>query len=142
MALHIRVNCPPFADAIEALAEGLVLLNVVLMSKAEEHGHEVPRLYESKATYRRERPGQEFWKGALDALGVAETLSGDCEDLASYRAAELRYMDDEQARVVILRTERGTFHAVVERADGTIEDPSRICVELEARRGGKRSKVR
>jgi len=142
MSLHIRVNCPPIPEAIEALAEGLVGLNVVLMRMAEENGHEVPRLYESRATYRRERRGQEFWKGALDALGVAETLEGDCEDLASYRAAELRYMDDEPARVVILRTERGTFHAVVERGDGTIEDPSRICVELETRRGGQRTTVR
>ena len=137
MALHVRINLPASIPAIEALAEGLVLLNVVLMNEAYKLGQDVPRLYESRARYRREKPGHEFWKGALDALGVAETLEGDCEDLAAYRAAELRFFDGELAHVRIVRTERGSFHAVVQREDGRYEDPSRIAVELEQRRGGK-----
>jgi hypothetical protein len=104
------------------------------MEEAERLGQAVPRLYESRARYRREKPGHEFWKGALDALGVAESMTGDCEDLAAYRAAELRFFDGEPARVRIVRTERGSFHAVVERGDGTLEDPSRIAVELERER--------
>lgn len=49
---------------------------------------------------------------------------GDCEDLASYRAAELR-LGGESCRVVVRRTGPRVLHAVVERADGRIEDPSK-----------------
>lgn len=132
MALHVRVEVPPVPEAIEAMAEGLVRLNVVLMRIADERGVELPPLYESGIVYRREPPGREWWESALDVLGTAKVREGDCEDLANYRAAELRYFEGEHARTVIVRTERGSFHAVVRRADGTIEDPSRICLRLEA----------
>lgn len=49
---------------------------------------------------------------------------GDCEDLASYRCAELR-LAGESCRVIVKRTGPNVLHAVVERADGRIEDPSR-----------------
>lgn len=137
MALHVRIDVPPFPAAIEAVAEGLVRLNMVLFEFAEDKGVSVPELYESGIVYRREKPGNEWWESALDALGVVTMKSGDCEDLASYRAAELRYFEGEPARVVILTTPRGSFHAVVRREDGTIEDPSRICLDIEAERKGK-----
>jgi len=132
--LHVRVNVPPIPAALEALAEGLVLLNVALFDEAERRGGEIPELYESNVVYRREPPGREWWETAIDAIGLASKRSGDCEDLASYRAAELRFYDGEPARVKIIRTRRGSFHAVVERGDGSIEDPSRIAVELERQR--------
>jgi hypothetical protein len=138
MTLHVRIMCPPIPEAIEGVAEGLVRLNVALMRFADERGVSLPPLYESGIRYRREPRGREWWESAEDLLGVASKLSGDCEDLAAMRAAELRYWDGEPARVVIQRTARGTFHAVVERADGTIEDPSRILVEQE--RARERSK--
>jgi hypothetical protein len=139
MTLHVRIMCPPIPEAIEGVAEGLVRLNVALMRFADERGVVLPPLYESGIRYRREPKGREWWESAEDLLGVATNLSGDCEDLAAMRAAELRYWEGEPARVVIQRTSRGTFHAVVERADGTIEDPSRILVEQErARERGKR----
>jgi len=49
---------------------------------------------------------------------------GDCEDLAAWRAAELR-IAGEPARVVVVRSAPGVLHAVVRRANGRIEDPSR-----------------
>lgn len=137
MSLHVRINVPPVPACIEAMAEGLVRLNVELMRIADERGVELPPLYESGIVYRREAPGREWWESSLDMLGMAKVREGDCEDLANYRAAELRYFDGEQARTVIKRTERGSFHAVVERADGSIEDPSRICIMLERERKGR-----
>jgi hypothetical protein len=131
MALHVRIMCPPIPEAIEALAEGLVRLNVALMRFADEKGVELPPLYESGIKYRREPTGREWWESADDVVGLAAKKSGDCEDLAAYRAAELRYYEGEVARVAILRTSRGSFHAVVEREDGTLEDPSKILVEEE-----------
>lgn len=142
MALHVRINCPPIPEAIEALCEGLVRLNVALMRFADERGVSLPPLYESGIVYRREPRGQEWWESAEDVASLATKRSGDCEDLAAFRAAELRYWEGEMARVVILRTSRGSFHAVVEREDGTIEDPSRILVEQERVRGGAAEEVR
>ena len=136
MALHGRVEVPPYPEAIEAMAEGIVRLNIVLMRMAwEKGGIELPPLYESGAVYRREAPGGEWWESAIDVLDMAQVKEGDCEDLANYRTAELRYFEREaRARTVILRTQRGSFHAVVRRSSGVIEDPSRICLALERRR--------
>jgi hypothetical protein len=129
MALHVRINVPAFPSAIEAVAEGLVLLNMALMEYADERGVELPPLYETNVRYQREPRGREWWESAVDVLGVVADRSGDCEDLAAFRAAELRYYEGEDAaRVRIVRTRRGSFHAVVERADGSIEDPSRVLV--------------
>lgn len=135
MALHVRVEVPPFPEAIEALCEGLVLLNCVLFESAAEQGVLMPSLYDTHVKYRRERPGREFWETARDVLGVANDGEGDCEDLANYMSAWYRvFGDDEDARTVILRTSRGTFHAVVQRGDGSLEDPSRILVNMERER--------
>lgn len=129
--LHVTMNVPPIPEAIEAVLEGVVRLNIALMRFADERGVELPPLYSSGVRYRREPRGREWWQSAPDVLAVATRRSGDCEDLAAYRAAELRYWDGELARVVILRTARGSFHAVVEREDGTLEDPSRVLVDIE-----------
>jgi hypothetical protein len=132
MALHVRINVPAFPAAIEAVAEGLVLLNLVLMEYAADGGVELPPLYETNVRYRREPRGREWWENATDVLGVVSDRSGDCEDLSAFRAAELRFTgEDPDAFVRILRTKRGTFHAVVERGDGSIEDPSEILVYQE-----------
>ncbi len=138
--LHVRVNVPPVPEAIEAAVEGIVRLNCWYMEQADEHGVATPRLYhpECGIVYRREPAGQEWWESAADALGVITSRSGDCEDLAAYRAAELRtFFGDPDACVRIVRTRRGTFHAIVQRGDGTFEDPSRVLVALEYKRTGK-----
>lgn len=49
---------------------------------------------------------------------------GDCEDLASWRCAELR-LQGRSCRVVVKRTGPTVLHAVVELEDGQIEDPSK-----------------
>ena len=69
---------------------------------------------------------------SIELIRVGE---GDCEDLAGYRAAELR-MVGEPARVKIVPTSRGSYHAIVERGDGSLEDPSRLALMLEAGRKG------
>jgi hypothetical protein len=141
--LHVRMNVPPVRAAIERAAEGLVGLNEWMMEHAWERGGiELPPLYESGVVYRREPPGREWWETARDLVSIATHRSGDCEDLAAYRAAELRFYEGENARLVVIRTKRRTFHAIVEREDGTLEDPSRICVNLEKARTGRAEKVR
>jgi hypothetical protein len=80
-----------------------------------------PTLYGSGVHYEREPRGREWWQTAADNFAVG---SGDCEDLANHRAAELVVYEGEPARAVTLRTGHHSFHAVVLRDDGTIEDPS------------------
>lgn len=138
MSLHVRIECPPLPEAIEALAEGLVRLNVALMRHADERGIQAPYLYDTNIRYRKERPGQEWWETSDDIIGLVNKRSGDCEDLSAYHAAWLRYFNGEMARVVIIRNPSGSFHAVVEREDGSIDDPSRVLVEKEAREKGSR----
>jgi hypothetical protein len=135
--LHVRIDVPPEVGALAAVAEGLTLLNVELMRIAEEKGMpDFPELYKSGVVYRREPPGREWWESASDLLGIAKDRSGDCEDLSAYRAAELRYYDDENASVLITQNPSGNFHCRVLREDGTVEDPSLILLRQESRATG------
>lgn len=125
--LRIAIQVPPSPALIEALAEGLVQLNQAQFEVAELQGVEPPSLYDSGVLYRREN-GREQWQSAAETLQLGR---GDCEDLASWRAAELRSFEGNHARVRVIRTSRGSFHAIVEHEDGTREDPSAILVNLE-----------
>lgn len=82
----------------------------------------IPPLYESGVRYQREPLGAEHW---LAPSGVLGRGAGDCEDLAAWRAAELRVTgEDPNAQAVVVRTGPRTWHAVVAREDGAYEDPS------------------
>lgn len=129
--MKVEIHVPSTPEAIEAVAEGLVGLNCYLLDAAAKRGIRLPRLYESGIRYRRELPGHEWWESITDVVGIHGIGEGDCEDLAAIRAAELRYYDGEAARVRIGKTARGSFHAIVEHEDGTLEDPSRILVDQE-----------
>lgn len=96
-----------------------------------------PRLYASGVCYSREREdhGEHFeerfltipmclqWRGRD---GHCSQGAGDCDDLACWRAAELRVSgEDSGARAEPLRR-TGGWHVIVRRSDGAAEDPSRI----------------
>jgi len=49
---------------------------------------------------------------------------GDCDDLAAWLAAQMRH-EGEDARAVAIKSGPTRYHAVVEREDGQILDPSR-----------------
>jgi hypothetical protein len=134
--LHVRIDVPPTRECLTALAEGLVLLNIELMHMAHEKGVDVPNLYESEIVYRREPEGREWWENANDLLSVVKDRSGDCEDLSCYHAAWLRYFTGEQAHAVVVPTEHGSYHCIVEREDGELEDPSLEALHLESERTG------
>ena len=127
MPLVMSMRIPASIGAIESVMEGLTGLNYQMMHTATVGGGGFPQLYESGIVYRREPQGSEQWQPATDLLRSGQ---GDCEDLAAYRAAELR-MEGEPAMVAIVRTRRGTYHAVVRRVDGSLEDPSRILLAIE-----------
>jgi hypothetical protein len=111
--MHVANN----ARAFEAGIEGLTQQNEELLS-----ARRLPPIYASGVVYRKER--KDDWRSAdkVDASGW-----GDCEDLASWRAAELRTSGiDPAAWVHVYRSGPARYHAVVGRGDGTVEDPSYI----------------
>lgn len=81
----------------------------------------LPPLYRSGVRYRQER-GTEDWNTAPVVL---KRGYGDCEDLAAWRAAELRVMGIP-AHGIVKRTGPKMFHALVLWPDGRVEDPSKI----------------
>lgn len=85
-----------------------------------------PPLYRADVWYEREPPGREEWQTIPATLARG---SGDCEDLASWRVAELQARG-EPARIITktahLMMGGKLVHVLVKRGDGTIEDPSAI----------------
>lgn len=82
---------------------------------------ETPSLYGAGVRYRREplrgpARAREHWQTIPEVLTAGY---GDCEDLATWRAAEL-----PGARAVPVRVRSG-WHIVVLLPDGSVEDPSR-----------------
>jgi len=128
--ITVTVAVPADPGCLDALAEGLVLLDVAQLEHARAAGVATPSIYACGARYRREHGG-ERWQSVAEML-QSRPPSGDCEDLAAWRVAELRCAGEE-ASVRIVRTSRGTFHAIVRYSDGTIEDPSRILHAEERR---------
>lgn len=127
MPLRIHMTVPLFA--MEAAVEGLTGINCFILRAL---GPDTPRVYGAGVRYR--NPGERRWRTVSDVLDSGEA---DCKSLVAAVCAEYRVHDGEAAMPVVYLTGReGRYHAVVRRADGTIEDPSRILLaaEKDARR--------
>jgi hypothetical protein len=108
--------------ALERLLEALCDVNAEWLI---EHP-EAPWLYRSGVRYESEPPGRDDWQDIPETL---VRLGGDCEDLACWRIAELRVRVGEPVRPIVKRTlygPRTVYHVAVVRADGSLEDPSRL----------------
>jgi hypothetical protein len=113
---------PAKLDALAHLLEALTLVNVAWL---REHP-EAPWLYESGVRYEEEPPGRDEWQDIPETIKRRE---GDCEDLGCWRLAELRVRSRENARPFVkcaVYGERTVYHVAVRRADGRVEDPSRV----------------
>ena len=104
------------------------LHGMVALNRVQLRAREVPPLYKSGVRYKSEPPGTETIR---DALTTYRLRFGDCAHLAAWRVAELREAG-EQAWIRIQskpsRRKPGLriYHVVVRRANGSIEDPSRL----------------
>ena len=107
--------------AITELMFGLVLVN----QRFIETYPRTPMLYDSGVLYRMEH-GTEIWQ---DIPSLIMSRFGDCEDLACWRAAELRVEGIDALPYITWRKasdKSGTiYHALVRHPKGLIEDPSR-----------------
>jgi len=121
--MRIRLAVPTAAvhpDVMDAALEAVTRTNEHLISAGL-----VPTAAEairSGVKWRPEPPGDEHFDNALRVVGRGW---GDCDDLGPYHAASLRVTgEDPNAKAVTVRSGPQRWHAVVERGDGTIDDPS------------------
>ena len=88
-----------------------------------------PPLYASGVRYVAEPDDSERWLTVPEMRAVGHA---DCEDLVSWRVAELRAAGERGARAFWVsfppRVSGGgiLYHVLVRRADGRVEDPSRL----------------
>lgn len=86
----------------------------------------IPPLYKAGVVYKREPKGQETFN---DVTVIKHFGFGDCAHLAAWRVAELQNAGENATlRIAWKVTRRGKrlFHVQVRRADGRIEDPSKL----------------
>jgi len=112
-----HVDAPVLDAALEAttrLDESLLARKEVpTFEKGLHHG----------IRWRPEPAGAEHFDHAATVL---QRKWGDCDDLAPWHAASLRHTgEDAGARAVAKRSGPNRWHAVVQRSDGKIDDPSR-----------------
>jgi len=120
--MQAMLGLPADPAVLSGALEGLCSANLALMQQAKALGKPAPPIYKSGVRYRREPPHEEKWDTWTHCL---QRGYGDCEDLASWRVAELRFTGgDPYAQPWVIRTGPTTLHAVVRRGNGRIEDPS------------------
>ena len=103
------------------MLEALVKCNVLYL---ESHPM-TPKLYASRVRYKQESASED-WR---DIPTILKDGIGDCEDLASWRVAELR-MQGVAAKCYLrwyINAGNGItlYHVIVRLPDGSLEDPSK-----------------
>lgn len=110
------------APVLNAALEAVTRLDETLI----ENGHPTFReaLTQGKGVkWKPEPPGQEHFDHAAIVTGRG---FGDCDDLAPFHCASLRVTgEDPGATAIVKRSAPNMWHAVVQRSDGSIDDPSR-----------------
>jgi len=107
---------------IKPLLDALVSVNRLYLRM-----HHVPPLYESGVRYMQEPPDGKPEEFAAIPVVLSRGW-GDCDDIGCYRVAELQEAGERATIRITWRRvgRRRTYHVLVRRADGRIEDPSRL----------------
>jgi hypothetical protein len=80
---------------------------------------------EGRVKWHPEPPGDERFDHARTVLGRGW---GDCDDLGPWHAASLRATgEDPGARAVVKRSGPRRWHVIVQRSDGSVQDPSKAA---------------
>lgn len=110
----------------------LALTSLVMANRLYLETHpDCPGLYESGVRYLRdadkgtqESPDAELWLTIPDCIAYG---GADCKVLAAWRVAELQEQGEAAVPLLIEPRPGGrTWHVVVRRGDGSIEDPSKL----------------
>src|SRR6267142_3405607 len=109
------------APVLDAALESVTRLNESMLERGEVPPFD--RALKQGLRWKPEPPGGEFFDHAQKIIG---RKWGDCDDLAPYHAASLRHSgEDPNAVAIAKRSGPNRWHAVVQRSDGSIDDPSR-----------------
>lgn len=109
------------APVLDAALEAVTRLNESMLERNEIPTFEKALQYGIK--WKPEPPGDEHFDHGHE---VMKRKWGDCDDLAPLHAASLRHTGvDPEARAIVYQSGPKRWHAVVQRSDGTIDDPSR-----------------
>jgi len=107
------------APVLDAALESVTRLDETML---QEGAPTFERALRSGIEWRPEPPGEESFDHLHTILGRGW---GDCDDLAPYHAASLRHSgEDPNATAVVRKSGPNRWHAVVQRGDGSIDDPS------------------
>lgn len=108
----------------------IALAGLVAMNRALMRAYGAPPLYQSGVRYQPEKPDEWETYDILLRRGY-----GDCEDLSSWRAAELQESGVDAIADVYPTRRPNKWHAIVVYPDGRTEDPSlRLGMARFARR--------
>lgn len=122
--IRIELEVPWDTDGVRIACAALTTANLLMIRHARKIGQPFPQLYVSGVRYERQHSvnGMERFQpiNRVYARG-----SGDCDQLACIRAAQLQDKG-ERARAVPVRVNPRLMHVIVRRADGRYEDPSRL----------------
>lgn len=122
MTMRVQVAIPEeYIDkpVLDSALEAVTRLNEEMIANRD-----VPLFTEAvnRVRWKAEPPGQEHFDHARTVL---ERGHGDCDDLAPWHAASLRATgEDPGANAITYQSGPKRWHAVVERSDGSLEDPS------------------
>lgn len=108
------------APILDAMLEATTRVDQALIKEGS-----VPTFREAvdRVRWAPEPPGDEHFDHA--AL-VLQRGKGDCDDMAPWHAASLRMTgEDRGAKAIVKKSGPNRWHAVVQRSDGSIDDPSR-----------------
>jgi hypothetical protein len=113
---------PWTVEGVRAACAALTTINLVLMRAVQaETGKRVPPLYATGVRYQRQRGPERFLPWPL----VLRRRTGDCDQLAAWRSAELQ-LQGIRARAVPYFAGPRTMHVIVIYPDGRREDPSKL----------------
>lgn len=122
--MRVKVAIPEHqvtAPVLDAALESVTRLNEQMLETGEVPTFE-RALRTTGVQWRPEPPGDEHFDSADR---VMKRRAGDCDDLAPWHAASLRHTgEDPGATAVVRRSGPKRWHAVVQRSDGSIDDPS------------------
>lgn len=117
MIIQYDLPSPACKQSLRIFVRALTAYNQMWLAKHPD----TPDLYASGVRYATQPVGMERFK---TIPGVLEAGNGDCDQLACWRAAELRVRHKVQALPEVIRISEGLWHVFVVMPDGTAEDVS------------------
>lgn len=128
--MRIRLAVPDELDdqdrkaALDAALESVVRSSTPMI-KAGKWPTAADSIRAGKVEWKPEPPGDEHFDLAPVVLRRG---NGDCDDLAPWHASSLRASGvDPGARAIVRKSGEKRWHAIVQRSDGSIEDPSKAA---------------